>query len=160
MVSSRTVFNIFQICSIEAATVLNAFSLADNTHSISFWTVCSFSFQLQSLEENDVFSCSSQVRSLCCGTHSWLGITLMFLIIFRLRFLKRMKSMKVYPMTKSLVPVKSSTLSLSALRSPYSLPPWTPSYPTASLTISPFQSPHEITISLSGSLEMIVCRQS
>ena len=69
-------------------------------------------------------------------------------------------SKKEFPMTKSFATSKSSTLSPSALRSPNRYPPCTPLYPAASLPMCPFQSPHGITISLSGSLQMTVCRQS
>ena len=43
MVSSRVVFNRLQISSVETTAVLNTFMLDVNTHSKSFYLVCSTS---------------------------------------------------------------------------------------------------------------------
>ena len=51
MVSRRAVFNWFQLSSVEASTLLNAFTLDLNTHSYSSCTVGSFSFQYRSFGE-------------------------------------------------------------------------------------------------------------
>ena len=131
VVSSRAVFSRFQISSIDALAVLNAFTFDMNPCSNSFCAVCSFSFKQRSLRENvlrwglvfsvvvhrsEVSVVENTSLSDCSSSkeRSQSGFSR-----YRIFALSDLLSKKILSMTKSFATTKSSTPSRSALHSPY-----------------------------------------
>ena len=94
-------FICFHIFSVEFVSSWSALIFSAKIYLNSLWTTGSFSFQQRGLDWKIFFdilgnlSFNSHTSSLCCGTHSSLGITFTSLIDLKRSFLTMIKSIWV-----------------------------------------------------------------